>query len=76
MTIEAVRWLVYDPQVEGGRVILDTWTPGSAAGCSRQPHVLNFVVDPFAGAPGRGGPTFETNGDGYFDSADNSKAPS
>lgn len=73
MTIEAGQRLVHDSQVEGGRVILDIWTPGSVAGCSRQPHVLNFVVDPFTGAPGRGGPTFDANGDGYFDSADNSK---
>lgn len=74
MTIEAGQRLVHDPQVEGGRMILDTWTPGSVAGCSRQPHVLNFVVDPFTGTPGRGGPTFDANGDGYFDSADSSKA--
>ena len=75
MTIEPGQRLIYDPRFEGGRVIFDTWAPGDAeVNCSRQPYVLTLVVDPFTGAGGRDGPTFDTNSDGHVDSADDPKA--
>lgn len=75
MTIEAGQRLIYDPRFEGGRVIFDTWAPGGTElNCSRQPYVLTLVVDPFTGAGGRDGPTFDTNSDGHVDSADDPKA--
>lgn len=76
LTVEAGQRLIYDPQVEGGRVFFDTFVPGASADecATRKPYVLSFVLDPFTGAPGRGGPTFDTNGDESFTSADNATA--
>lgn len=72
MTIEPGQRLIHDPQIEGGRVFFDTMLPGDTqVACSASsPQGLTFVLDPFTGAPGQGGPTFDTNGDGLFNDAD------
>lgn len=76
MTIAPGQRLIYTPQVESGRVIFDTIVPGGVAtGCTAtQPQGYTFVLDPFTGAPGRDGPTFDTNGDGLFTGLDSATA--
>ncbi|VTU33721.1 Tfp pilus assembly protein, tip-associated adhesin PilY1 [Variovorax sp. PBS-H4] len=76
MTIASGQRLIYAPQLESGRVIFDTMVPGGvASGCTAtQPQGYTFVLDPFTGAPGRDGPTFDTNSDGLFTSTDNATA--
>jgi type IV pilus assembly protein PilY1 len=76
MTIAPGQRLIYAPQIESGRAIFDTIVPGGVAtGCTAtQPQGYTFVLDPFTGAPGRDGPTFDTNNDTVFTSADNANA--
>jgi Tfp pilus tip-associated adhesin PilY1 len=73
MSIASGQRLIHAPQGYSGRVIFDTMVPGGiAAGCTAtQPQGYTFVIDPFTGAPGRDGPTFDTSGDGDFTAADN-----
>ncbi|VTU26718.1 pilus assembly protein [Variovorax sp. PBL-E5] len=76
LTIAAGLRSISAPQVDGGRVIIDTMVPAATGnGCA--PASLGsytFVVDPFSGAPGLPGPTFDTSGDGKLDGADDATA--
>ncbi|RST56824.1 pilus assembly protein [Variovorax sp. MHTC-1] len=76
MNIALGQRLIYEPQLHSGRVIFDTMVPGgTATGCTAtEPRGYLFVLDPFTGAPGRDGPTFDTSGDGYITAADNAAA--
>lgn len=76
MSIALGQRLIYEPQLHSGRVIFDTMVPGgTATGCTAtEPRGYLFVLDPFTGAPGRDGPTFDTSGDGYITAADNAAA--
>jgi type IV pilus assembly protein PilY1 len=76
MTIAAGQRSIYTPQFDGGRLIADTMVPASTGnGCSASsPAAYAFVIDPFSGGPGLPGPTFDTNGDGKIDSADDPMA--
>jgi len=76
MGIAKGQRLIYAPKLHSGRVIFDTMVPGgTATGCTASvPSGYIFVLDPFTGAPGRDGPTFDTNGDGHITTADNATA--
>ena len=76
MSIAKGQRLIYAPKLHSGRVIFDTMVPGgTATGCAASvPSGYIFVLDPFTGAPGRDGPTFDTNGDGHITAADNATA--
>jgi type IV pilus assembly protein PilY1 len=76
MTIAPGQRMIYPPQIESGRVLFDTIVPGGAAGSCKatQAQGYTLVLDPFTGAPGRDGPTFDTNRDGQFTTADNASA--
>jgi type IV pilus assembly protein PilY1 len=76
MSIAKGQRLIYEPKLHSGRVIFDTLVPGgTGTGCAATvPSGYIFVLDPFTGAPGSDGPTFDTNGDGYFTAADNANA--
>ncbi|MEJ7686272.1 MAG: PilC/PilY family type IV pilus protein [Variovorax sp.] len=77
LTGSAGQRLIYDVRTLRGRAFFDAMTPGGNAGqtCSAtSPQGARFILDPFTGAPGRDGPTFDTNADGLIDSADDSAA--
>uniref|UniRef100_UPI0015C32D17 pilus assembly protein n=1 Tax=Variovorax sp. KK3 TaxID=1855728 RepID=UPI0015C32D17 len=73
MSIAKGQRMIDPAQIRSGRVIFDTMVPGGvSADCKvAGPQGYAFVLDPFTGAPGREAPTFDTNGDGLFTSADN-----
>jgi type IV pilus assembly protein PilY1 len=72
LTIQAGERTVYDPQIAVGRVFFETVVPGAAVTtCAASNGIgYNFVLDPFSGASGSDGPTFDTNGDGIINSND------
>lgn len=77
LTIQPGQRLVFDPQVSSGRAFFETLVPGvAAASCipSNSGVGYNFVIDPLTGAAGLGGATFDTNGDGVINGADNPQA--
>ncbi|CAN5434821.1 PilC/PilY family type IV pilus protein [soil metagenome] len=76
LTIQAGERTVYDPQIAVGRVFFETVVPGAAVTtCAASNGIgYNFVLDPFSGASGSDGPTFDTNGDGIINSNDVSSA--
>ena len=72
LTVQAGQRMIYDPQVALGRVFFETIVPGAAVQTCQATNGIgiNFVLDPFSGAAGTGGPTFDTNGDGFIDNND------
>ncbi|MDO9090977.1 MAG: PilC/PilY family type IV pilus protein [Burkholderiaceae bacterium] len=76
LTMQSGQRMIYDPQVALNRVFFETVVPGaSVVTCQASSGVgYNFVLDPFSGAAGLDGATFDTNGDGVIDSLDNTAA--
>ncbi|MBC7436947.1 MAG: hypothetical protein H7332_12875 [Bdellovibrionales bacterium] len=72
MTIQPGERTVYDPQIAVGRVFFETVVPGGVVTTCVATNGIgyNFVLDPFSGASGLDGPTFDTNGDGIINSSD------
>jgi type IV pilus assembly protein PilY1 len=75
LTIATGQRLIYDPLISTGRVFFETLVPNAPGSCTTSSvGRYGFVLDPFLGGPGANGPTFDTNGDGLFTSADSATA--
>ncbi len=76
LTIQAGQRMTYDPQMNQGLIFFETIVPGGAAATCENSSGLgyNFVLDPLSGRAQTSGATFDTNADGYIDSADNAGA--
>ncbi len=74
MTTVAGQRLIYDPQLVGSGVFVETVVPGAAVlSCTASSGIsYNYVLDPFTGGS-LGIPVFDSNLDGVIDGKDDAK---